>query len=66
MAKKVYTVEPIADIAAAIREKNGTANTYTTSQMGDAVRALIWEGTQAQYDALIYHDPTTLYIIVEE
>ena len=66
MAKKVYTVEPIADIAAAIREKNGTSNTYNTSEMGDAVRALMWEGTQDEYDALIYKDPTTLYIIVEE
>lgn len=65
MARKVYTEETIADIAAAIRDKNGLTDTYTTSEMPTAIRSLIWEGTQSEYDALIYKNPTTLYIIVE-
>lgn len=38
--KKMYEEEAIRDIAVAIREKNGTDNIYTATQMGDAVRAI--------------------------
>ena len=65
MAKRIYTEEYIADIATAIREKNGSVATYTTAEMPAAVRALIWQGTQAEYDALTSYNSTTLYIIVE-
>lgn len=40
MANKLYEEENIKDIAEAIREKNGTVNTYTVAQMGDAIRDL--------------------------
>lgn len=40
MAKKLYTEESIADIADAIREKNGEATKYKVAEMGDAVRAI--------------------------
>lgn len=40
MAKKLYTEESIADIADAIREKNGEATKYKVSEMGDAVREI--------------------------
>jgi hypothetical protein len=40
MAKKLYEESSIQDIAAAIREKNGTATKYKIAEMGDAVRAL--------------------------
>ncbi len=40
MSKKLYEEETIRDIADAIREQNGTENTYTVSQMGNAVRAI--------------------------
>lgn len=40
MAKKFYPEESVSDIAAAIREKNGSSTTYNVSEMGDAVRAI--------------------------
>lgn len=40
MAKKLYEESSVQDIAAAIREKNGTAMKYKVAEMGAAVRAL--------------------------
>ena len=40
MAKKLYEEASVQDIAAAIREKTGGAETYKIAQMGDAVRAI--------------------------
>lgn len=40
MSKKLYEESNIQAIAAAIREKNGTQNTYTAAQMANAVRAI--------------------------
>lgn len=44
MANKIYEEEHIRDIANAIREKNGTQNSYLVSEMGDAIRAI--EGSE--------------------
>lgn len=38
MAKKLYPEESVSDIAAAIREKNGSSTTYNVSEMGPAIR----------------------------
>lgn len=38
--KKLYEEASVQDIAAAIREKNGGAETYKIAQMGDAVRGI--------------------------
>lgn len=40
MAKKLYPEESVSDIAAAIREKNGSAERYNVAEMGGAVRAI--------------------------
>lgn len=40
MAKKLYEEASVQDIAAAIREKNGTTTKYKVAEMGDAVRAI--------------------------
>ena len=40
MAKKLYPEESVSDIAVAIREKNGSTETYNISEMGAAVRAI--------------------------
>ena len=40
MAKKLYPEESVSDIAAAIREKNGSAERYNVAEMGEAVRAI--------------------------
>ena len=40
MAKKLYEEASVQDIAAAIREKTGGAETYKIAQMGDAVRGI--------------------------
>lgn len=40
MTKKLYPEESVSDIAAAIREKNGSSTTYNVSEMGDAIRAI--------------------------
>lgn len=66
MAKKLYEENNLNQIALALQEKNGTSNKYYVSEMAQAVRDLIWEGTQAEYDLISPKNPTTLYIIVEE
>lgn len=38
--KKLYEETAVQDIAAAIREKNGTATKYKVAEMGDAVRGI--------------------------
>ena len=40
MAKKLYEEASVQDIAVAIREKTGGAETYKVAQMGNAVRAI--------------------------
>ena len=40
MAKKLYEEASVQDIAAAIREKTGGAETYKIAQMGNAVRSI--------------------------
>lgn len=40
MVKKLYTESDVQAIAAAIRSRNGTSNTYTVSQMAPAIQAL--------------------------
>lgn len=40
MSKKLYEETNIRDIASAIREQNGTQDSYTVAQMGNAVRAI--------------------------
>lgn len=40
MSKKLYEEASVQDIAAAIREKTGGAETYKIAQMGDAVRGI--------------------------
>lgn len=44
MPNKLYEENDIRDIAIAIREKNGTENTYNVSEMGDAIRAITGGG----------------------
>ena len=51
MANKLYQESAIQDIAAAIREKNGTADTYKVADMGNAVRSI--QG--GNKDIPIYH-----------
>lgn len=40
MANKLYEENSIMDIAVAIREKNGTENTYNVAEMGQAIRSI--------------------------
>lgn len=42
--KKLYEETAVQDIAAAIREKNGTATKYKVAEMGDAVRRCLNTG----------------------
>lgn len=53
MSMKLYSDTDIADIASAIRSKNGTQTQYKVSEMGDAVRAISTgqEATFATLDA---------------
>ena len=41
MSNKLYSETSIQDIANAIREKNGTSDTYKVSEMGNAIRAIV-------------------------
>ena len=67
MAKKLYEEASVQDIAAAIREKTGGAETYKIVQMGDAVRGITGAETVAwhqcpeavrNYLASVTYDPS--------
>ena len=47
MANKLYEESNIKDIADAIREKNGSTDTYTVAQMGSAIRNIPSGGESA-------------------
>ena len=53
MANKLYEESSISDIADAIREKNGSSNTYTVAQMGNAVRAIPSGGGSGDYGRIV-------------
>ena len=46
--KKLYEEASVQDIAAAIREKNGTATKYKVAEMGDAVRRCLNTGVETE------------------
>ena len=46
--KKLYEETAVQDIAAAIREKNGTATKYKVAEMGDAVRRCLNTGVETE------------------
>lgn len=65
--KKLYEETAVQDIAAAIREKNGTATKYKVAEMGDAVRGITgaeeaaWHQCQEavrNYLANVTYDPS--------
>lgn len=56
MANKLYDEAAIQDIADAIREKNGTTNTYVVAQMGNAVRAIQSSGGDDSTEPLAEFD----------
>lgn len=58
MANKLYEESCIQDIAAAIREKNGSNNTYTVAQMGAAI-------LQIPTEELIQHADIPDYVKTE-
>ena len=53
MANKLYEESAIQDIANAIREKNGSSDTYTVADMGGAVRAISAGGGSGDNNELI-------------
>lgn len=63
MAKKLYEESNIQDIAKAIREKNGSAETYTTAEMSSAIRAIKTEsGGEVSVDGEKILDNTVIKI----
>ena len=50
MANKLYEESHIQAIADAIREKNGTSDSYLVSEMGDAIRAIQGSGSSNTED----------------
>lgn len=65
MSKVLVTEAYLEDIADAIREKNGTINTYTPAEMADAISAISgggsynWMGKNAELVSTV-HESTTL------
>ena len=53
MANKLYQESAIQDIAAAIREKNGSSATYKVAEMGTAIRAI--QGENESVNIPTYH-----------
>lgn len=66
MTQMAYNINDFDSIGRAIRSRNNQKSKYLLSEMPDKIRALIWRGTQAEYDQLETKDPTVLYIIGEE
>lgn len=60
MSKKMYAESNIQAIANAIRSKTGSTDTYTTSEMPQAIAAI--ETKEAEYIALIERSITTVNI----
>ena len=57
MAMRLYSDADIADIASAIRSKNGTQTQYKVGEMGDAVRA-IQTGEQILRESITSSSPS--------
>ena len=64
MAKKLYEESSVQDIANAIREKTGGAETYKIAQMGDAVRAIPFNETVEEWNQV--PDTVAEYIAAAE
>lgn len=56
MANKLYNDISIQAVADAIRQKNGSSDTYTVAQMAQAIAALSGETPEAPEDDVIYID----------
>lgn len=56
----------LTSIADAIRNQNGESSEYLVQEMPTKIGALIWQGTQEEYEEIEEPNPSTLYIIVEE
>lgn len=63
MANKLYEESNIQDIADAIREKNGSTDTYSVAQMGNMIRG-ITEGGSNVFD--IIYPVGSIYMSVNE
>ncbi len=50
--KKLYEETAVQDIAAAIREKSGTATKYKVAEMGNAARRCLNTGAETEVDTL--------------
>lgn len=53
----------LVTLANSIRDKNGQNSKYNPTEMPDAIKSLIWRGTQEEYDAITNPDPNVLYLI---
>ena len=53
----------LVTLANSIRDKNGQNSKYNPTEMPDAIKALIWRGTQEEYEAITDPDPNVLYLI---
>jgi len=71
MKKYVINRDSVQDIADAIREQNGSSDTYKPAQMGPAIRELpnpdksFWFGTRPEYNQIASPDPAVCYCIEE-
>lgn len=65
MTQMLYNIGDLCRIGDAIRGRNKSKSKYYLSEMPDKIKALIWRGTQSEYDQLETIDPTVLYIIEE-
>lgn len=82
MSNIVYNDVNIKAIANAIRAIDGTAapipqgvdpsevtelnGGMTPNEMANRIANLFWTGTQEEYDAILEHNSSTLYLIVED
>lgn len=60
MRKVLINETNLQEIANAIREKNGSSDTYTPAQMSTAIRDILI-GTSSDFDYIIFSTDTTYY-----
>lgn len=53
----------LVTLANSIRDKNGQNSKYNPTEMPDAIKSLIWRGTQEEYENIDNPDPNVLYLI---
>ena len=63
MTVYAYRDKDLNNLCDSIRRHNKSKQAYEIDEIPDAIRALIWRGTQEEYETITNPDPNVLYLI---